>query len=75
MPIERRGEAEARGEEPDLDEAVGPEHELAEERAEREPAPEAETVEAQRLAAAVLGREVGDHRRRADEDHRLPEPR
>ena len=45
-----------------------------EERAEREPAPEAEAEEAQRLAAAVLRREVGDHRRRADEDHRLPEP-
>ena len=64
-------EAEAGCEEPDGVEAIVVEHELAEERAEREPAPETEAVEAQRLAATLLGREVGDHRRRADEEHRL----
>ena len=68
-------DAESGREEPDLREAIGSEDELAEDRADREPGPEAEAVEAQSLAAAVLGSKVGDDRRRADEDHRLPEPR
>ena len=56
-------------------EAIGAEHELAEERAEREPAPQAEAVQAQRLATALLRGEVRDHRGGADEEHRLAEPR
>ena len=74
-PIERGRETAAACEQPDGVEAILTERELAEQRAEREPAPEAEAVEAQRLAAAVLGREVGDHRRRSDEQQRLSDAR
>ena len=70
-----RDETEPRGEKPDRNEAIGAEHELAEERAEREPAPQAEAVQAQRFAAALLRGEVRDHRGGADEEHRLAEPR
>ena len=68
---ERGREAARRREQPHGVEAVVAEHELSEDRPEREAAPEAETEEAQRLAASVLGREVGDHGRRTDEEQRL----
>ncbi len=68
-------EAEPGGEEPDRVEASVSEHELAEHRPEPEASPQAEAVEAQCLASARLGREVGDHGRRADEQHRLAEAR
>ena len=70
-PDRRCDETEAGCKEPDGVEAITVEHELAEKRADREPAPETEAVEAQRLTSTFLGREVGDHRRRADEEHRL----
>jgi hypothetical protein len=50
---------------------VPAEHELAEQRSDREAAPHRERVEGERLAAPLVGGEVVHHRRRADEDQRL----
>jgi len=74
-PDGRGDEAEAGREEPDGVEVIAAEHELAEDGTEREPAPKTEAVEAQSLPASLLRRDVGDHRRGADEEHRLAHSR
>jgi hypothetical protein len=71
QPYEGGAEAARGRQEPDRVKAVVSEHELPEQRAEREPAPEPEAEQAERLPPAMLGRDVRDHRRRADEHHGL----
>ena len=73
-PDGRGDEAEGGREQPDGVEVIFAEHELAENRTEREPAPETEAVQAEGLPTALRRRDVGDHGRGADEEHRLADP-
>ena len=70
-PEERSRKREPRRRQPDRVVPVVSEHDLAQERTDREARPEAERVDADRLAATLLGSDVGDDRRGAHEDERL----
>ena len=70
-PDQRRREGRGGGNQPHGVEAVLAQDELAEQRADGEPAPRREGVEAHRLAAASVGRQVVHHRRRGHEDERF----
>ena len=71
----RRGqEAEPTGDVPDEVVVGTVEQELAEHRSERQPAPQRDRPVAHGFAAPLLRREVGGHRRGADEEARLAQP-
>ena len=68
-PRECRAECAAGSSEPHGVVAPVAEDRLADDGADGEPAPDSERVETDGLAASLLRRDVGDHRRRSDEDH------